>query len=191
MISSVTAFRTFIAGTGASGALLGSALVSFLLVAGFLAVDELPIDSGSPAEIVSIGGEELGVGTPGGLAVAGAPGAVVAAPVLAAASGAAAAAGGGTTGTDIIDPVPPNDPNPPTPPNTNGPLPPSGDPGISNPINQALAGVDKAVQDNTGINPGLSQAAEPVTGAVDDALEGATGQDLAGHVDGVSGTLGQ
>lgn len=191
MATNVTAFRSFIAGTGASGALLAAALVSFLLVAGFLALDKLPIGDGARAEVASLGGEQLGLGTPGALAVAGAAGAVAAAPVVVAAAGAApGAAPGADDGT-----APPPDGPPPIDDPREGPG--TRDPGDNppvagpNPIQRVLGEVDAAVEGATGTNPGLSGLAEPVSGAVYDTLEGATGKDVGGHVEGVTGTLGQ
>lgn len=190
MVTSVTSARSFIAGTGASTALLGSAIVSFLLVAGILALDELPTGSGSGTESFTIGEDQLGIGTPGALAVAGAPAAIAGSPVVAAATEAPTAVGSvGATTTSPPDDGGPRDGQGPDGPNgPNGPTePPIAGPGPANPIQQAVAGVDEAVHGATGTNPGLSTLTEPVTGSVDDALKGATGKDLAGHVEGLTG----
>jgi hypothetical protein len=55
-------------------------------------------------------------------------------------------------------------------------------------------GVDQTVAGATGVDPNLGGATEPVTGAVDEVLQGVTGNDLGGHLDnvnqGVNGLLG-
>jgi hypothetical protein len=43
------------------------------------------------------------------------------------------------------------------------------------------------VEGATGVNPNLGGATKPVTDAVDDVLEGATGNNLGGHLGNLGG----
>jgi hypothetical protein len=193
----LTAARSYIAGIGASGALVGATVLAVVLLGALLAFEGFPIagDDGS-ADSIRVGAGENSIGVATAAAVGAAPGAVAAAP--AAAAGGAAAGGGadagapgtappGTTGTDGS--VPPGTPSPtdPTAPPTGAPPAPPGVP--ANPITDTLSGVDSAVEAETGINPNLGGATEPVTGAVDQVLEDTTGNDLGGHVDNVTDGL--
>lgn len=189
----MTGIRSYLAGTGASGSLLLAALVAFVSVTAFVAFEGVPIGSGDDgADTVSIDGPDsaaatavAAAGPPAavaatpaapGLAAAGAPGApgalgpgaAVGAPGAPAAGVPGAPGGGSATATD----VPPVGPAP-TP--------------ATNPVDDAVAGVDQTVQGATGVNPNLGGATKPVTGAVDDVLQGATGNDLGGHLDNIAG----
>jgi hypothetical protein len=195
----LTAARSYIAGIGASGALVGATVLAVVLLGALLAFEGFPIagDDGS-ADSIRVGAGENSIGVATAAAVGAAPGAVAAAPG-AAAGGAAAGGGGGAadagapgtappgaTGTDGS--VPPGaPPTGPTAPPTGAPPAPPGVP--ANPITDTLSGVDSAVEAETGIDPNLGGATEPVTGAVDQVLENTTGNDLGGHVDNVTDGL--
>lgn len=186
-----TAVRSLLAGTGASSALIAAALVSIALLAAFLAFDGLPGGGGGAGtDSFSIaGGADEALGVPGALAVAGAPAAVAAAPLAApgaAAPGAAALAtapadGGPVPTTPDIEIGPPRGT-----PGPGGGAPPPADDDF---LNAAVANVDRAVQEGTGVDPGLAGITERLTSTVDDTVESVTGDDLGGHVEGLTGQL--
>jgi hypothetical protein len=192
----MTGIRSYLAGTGASGSLLAAMLVAFVAVTAFVAFDGVPIGSdGDDAGTISLEGPSAaaaaaaaGVGAPATVAAApagpgaGGPGA----PGIAGAGGPGAGAGGGAAGAPA-----PGTPGGGTPiggPGTQAPVtPPAGGGAPTNPVDNAVAGVDTSVQNATGVNPNLGGATKPITSAVDQALQDATGNDLGGHL----GNVGQ
>jgi hypothetical protein len=203
----LTAARSYIAGIGASGALVGAAVLAVVFLGTLLAFEGFPIAGGpDSADSIQIDAGENAIGAATAAALGGAPGAVAGAPgaalggVAAGAGGAGAAgAGDGAAGTGpggagpggegtTTPPgttAPPTDPTAPLPPGT----PPTAPTDPGNPINNTLSGVDSAVEGATGTNPDLGGTTAPVTGAVDDVLEDTTGNDLGGHVDNVTDAL--
>jgi hypothetical protein len=193
-------FRGYLAGTGASGSLLVAALVAFVAVTAFVAFDAVPFGSGeSGADTVALqesDGTASVAAAAAASAVGGTPGAVAAAPVVAAPGGAggtllAGAPGSGATtvpGGGTGDPNDPGDtgdptgsvPGPVAVPCADGTAPPCG------PLNEAVAGVDGAIEGVTGVNPNLGGATRPATGAVDDVVQGATGG-AGGRAEGAVG----
>lgn len=198
----MTGIRSYLAGTGAGGSLLAAALVAFVSVTAFVAFDGVPIGSGEDgAETVSIDGPAAAAAT--AAAAAGPPATVAATPAGPAAAAAAPGAPGPGPGA-TADGAPGGGP---------GAAPGAGAPGggsatagdvpapggaappapAANPVDDVVAGVDQTVQGATGVNPNLGGATKPITGAVDDVLQGVTGNDLGGHVndvnDGVNGLL--
>jgi hypothetical protein len=175
--------RSYLAGTGASGALVAAAVVAFLTVGALFAFEGMPGDE-APSQEDSV---FVGSGAPGAAAaaVAGASGAVAAtpAPLPPAALDALLAA----TGPDGA--LPPGAPAGPGAPTTDGgvvvvpgtgtptaPAPTTTSPGT---VGSIVEGVDQATGNN-----GLGEATQPLTDPVDEAL------DDTGLGDTVDGTLG-
>lgn len=170
--------RTYIAGIGSSGAILGAIAAAFVVLGAIVSTDGLPIgsaQSGNAAVQVDSNAPEAAAAaaTLASLGPADTP-----APTPAAASGggggtgpgagtASSPAGGppldpgslpdGTVGP--TGPTTPVDPAPPTPPPTSGG-------GVSGIVDQ----VDQRVEGLTGVNPGLGDLTAPATGAVDHTL---------------------
>lgn len=168
--------RTYLAGTGATGALIVGAIVAFLSVAALFAVNGLPGDS-APAEDESLFVGAAGAPVAAATAVAAAPDAVAAdaAPLPPAALAALAAGpGGGAPPGAPEDFVPPvGGGSPPVPSGGGGPVTTASAPG---PIGGLVDGVDQA----TG-NPGLGPATKPITDPIDQTLQ----QNLPGVSDAV------
>jgi hypothetical protein len=188
--------RAYLAGTGATGALVAGAIVAFLGVATLFAFNGLPGDSG-PSE-----DDSLFVGAGGGApaaaatAVAAAPGAVAATPApIPPAATAAILADIGPAGGDAAGPGLPGDLDSVgslTGLPAGGGSPPA--PSPSGPAGGLVGGVDQATN---GLGGGLGPATEPLTDPVDQTLQqnlpGAgdtanqVGQDATGTVNGVLG----
>lgn len=186
----MTAVRSYIAGTGAAGALVGAAAVAFALLTALVAFNGFPIDTaGSGAQTVNLTSSTAkatrAVATPAALALGGAPGAVAATPVAPPATAATTAAldpgtSGGPVGTQIppdgtpITTVDPSDPTLPGEPSNGG-----------NPVQNVAGGVDQVVQQRTGLDPNLSGVTAPITNVVDNTLQALTGKDLGETVSGL------
>jgi hypothetical protein len=190
----VTAVRTYIAGTGAAGALLGAAAVSFGLLTAVVAFNGFPIGGGGGPETVTLARGQAhaarALATPAALGVGGAPAAVAPAPVAPAPTPAApatalAAAAPGTVPTPVSVPAGQPVPNGPGAP-TQTPVPPGATPvtsgssrtDVGNPVDNLAGGLDQTVRNTTGLNTNLEQVAAPVTNLVDSTLQGLTGKDL-------------
>jgi hypothetical protein len=183
--------RTYLAGTGASGALVAAAVVAFLTVGALFAFDGMPGDP-APSEGGSV---FVGQGAPAAAAtaVAGAPGAVAAAPapLPPAAADALLAAAGPDGG------LPPGAPAGPGAPTTEGgtTLVPTAEPGDAPPAPTStsqgpVGGLVEGVGQATG-DPGLGQATKPITDPVDQALDQTgVGDTVDQAVGGVNDTLG-
>jgi hypothetical protein len=190
------AVRSYLAGSGATSALLAGALIAFLTVAAFVAFDDLPGGGGdSDADVVRLGsGEQTAAAAAS--AVGTAPGAVAATPVapapgVAGAAAVLAAAPGGPDAPAAV--TPPGSPGTPVPPR---PLPPQepGTPGAPvqpNIVNGLLTEVDNTAAGTLGVNPNLGGLTEPVTDRVDDTLRDLTGKDLNDTIRGVVGPPGK
>jgi hypothetical protein len=190
--------RAYLAGTGATGALVAGAIVAFLGVAALFAFNGLPGDSG-PSE-----DDSLFVGAGGGApaaaatAVGAAPGAVAATPApIPPAATAAILADIGPAGSDAGGPGLPGDLDSvgtPTGLPAGGGSPPA--PASTGPVGGLAGGVDQATND-LGVGGGLGPATEPLTDPLDQTLEqnlpGASGtanqigQGATGTVNGVLG----
>jgi hypothetical protein len=202
----LTAARSYIAGIGASGALVGAAVLAIVLLGTLLAFEGFPIaGGGANAESVQIDAGEDGVATATAAALGAAPTAVAAAPGAAAGAAPAAAGGGAGAGagaggygagvpgapgdTGTTAPGAPGAPAPgptaPAPPGAPAPTAPSS----GNPVSDAASGVDSVVEGATGVNPNLGDTTAPLTDGVDQVLEDTTDNDLGGHVDNVTGAL--
>jgi hypothetical protein len=194
---SPTHVRAFLAGTGASGSLLVAAVVAFLAVTTFVAFDDLPFGGGAndgesislPDGATALAGAGAATGTDAGGAVSlgaatagGGDGGGTAAPGAPDGAGAPGP-GGGPVGT----PAGPGTPPAVSPPATPAVPAPLGPPAAPNPVDEALAGLDGAIQDATGVNPNLAGATKPVTGVTDQAVQGLTGDDLGGHLGKLTG----
>ena len=179
-IAAPTNFRAYLAGTGATGALVAGALVAFLSVAAFVSFKGLPIGgSGSSSNTVVLSGG----GAPAAAAVAAAPAtAAVAATPAAAPTGAGLAAAGGALAPNATTPG--IQPQPPTTGDNGGGLGPGGGggagsgPGTRPPPTQpttpgALSGtvhnVDGAAG-RLGIHTNLGGLTDPIVKPVDDAV---------------------
>jgi hypothetical protein len=190
--------RAYLAGTGATGALVAGAIVAFLGVAALFAFNGLPGDSG-PSE-----DDSLFVGAGGGApaaaatAVGAAPGAVAAtpAPIPPAATAAILAdigpGGGGPGGPGL--PGDPGTVGTPTglPAGGGSPLAPA----PTSPVGGLVDGVDQTTND-LGLGGGLGPGTQPLTDPVDQTLQqnppgvsdtaDQVGQGATGTVNGVLG----
>ncbi len=185
--------RTYLAGTGASGALVAAAVVAFLTVGALFAFDGMPGDP-APSEEGSV---FVGQSAPGAAAtaVADAPGAVAdaPAPLPPAAVDALFAAAGPDGG------LPPGAPAGPGAPTTDGGTilgTGTGDaPAAPTPTSQGtVGGLVDGVGQATG-NPDLGEATKPITDPVGQVLDqtgvGGTVDQAVGGVNGtIDGALG-
>ncbi len=195
----MTSARTYIAGTGASGALIGAALVSFTLLTALVAFDGFPAGGGAGATDsvtltrASVDAPEV-VAAPAAAALAAAPAAVAPAPVLVAAAPPVDSGTGETPAPPVTPdgtPVPPGPGAPPVvTPVGNVPIP-GGEPAPDrgNPVQSVVGGLDQTLSDVTGLDSSLNSVTEPVTDIVDQTLENLTGRDLGETVDGLGVTL--
>jgi hypothetical protein len=158
--------RTYLAGTGATGALMAGALLVFLSIAAFVSFNGFPLGStGSSLDSLYLG-RPAAPGAPEAAAVAlGAAGrgAVAATPAgVGITAGAASATGpGGTTpGTDGTTPGGPQ-------------LPPPDQPGGGNdgPVTNVVHTVNNTVGGITGGDVPLSGVTDPVTSSLDRTLD--------------------
>jgi hypothetical protein len=187
--------RSYLAGTGASGALVAATVVALLTVGALFAFEGMPGDS-APAEEDSVFVGSAGAPGAAATAVAGAPGAVAAtpAPLPPAAVDALLVAAGPDGGLPAGAPTGPGAPTidggtlpvPAAPTTAPAPTPTSSPGTVGNIVN----GVGQA----TG-NPGLGQATQPVTDPVDQTLDqtgvgGTVDQTLEGVNNTVGGLLG-
>ena len=191
--------RSYLAGTGASGALVAASVVAFLTVGALFAVDGMPGDSPTSQ------GDSVFVGpaAPGAAAadVGAAPGAVAATPsslppsAVAALLAAAGPDGGLPAGAPQGPGAPTTDDGTTLIPGTTAPGTPAPAPtSAGTPSSGTLGDIVDNVGNSTG-NSGLGQATGPVTGPVDQALD-QTGvgdtvdQTLGGVNDATGGLLG-
>jgi len=162
--------RAYLAGTGATGALIAGATVVLLSLAAFVAFNGMPFGgSGGSSGSAYVGAKATGPSAAAAAALGAAPGAVAAAPVPGAPVGAAFGAGGpGAGGTTAGGPNTPTDTTVTIPPGGGGspaPAPTTEEPGaLTNAADQAdqtlcAQGACTGVSDQTG----------PVTKPLDDA----------------------
>ena len=187
--------RTYLAGLGSGGAMLGAALAAFIALGAIVGFNGLPsssADSNSKAILVQSNAPEIAaansVGPAAAPAAAAAPGAAAA---VAAGAGNAGNTNGGTTnggpdsgdtGTEDLPPDVSGVPGPEgngNPPDNGGggetvdpPPTPTGDTGD---VGSVVNDVDNAVEDTTGLDLDLGGKTSGVTGAVDDVVGGLTG----------------
>jgi hypothetical protein len=187
--------RTFLAGTGASGALVAAAVVAFLTIGALFAFEGLPGGS-EPAEEDSV---FVGAGAPGAAAdaVGGAGDAIADDPVsLPPAAVAALRAAGGAGGAGGAG-LPPGAPAPGSPAAPGTPTAPGATPAAPAPtagptstpqgsVGEVVEGVDQATGDN-----GLDDATSPITAPIDQTLDqSGVGGAVDQTIDGVNNTLG-
>jgi hypothetical protein len=170
--------RAYLAGTGATGALIAGAALVLLSLAAFVAFKGMPFGgSGSSSGSAYVGAEASGPAATAATALAGAPGAVAAAPVpgapVGAAFGGSGPGGAGPTGggpntpTDTTVTVPP--PGGDTGP---GPGTTTEEPGVlTNTVDQ----VDRALCDQ-GACTGVSNQTDSVTAPADQTATNALNQ---------------
>ncbi len=194
-----TGFRSYLAGTGASGSILLAGLVALVSVTAFVGFDAMPFGSGnSGAGTVSLQRPDnsgAAAATAAAAAVGGAPAAVAAAPATPAAPAAAAAAPGAAPGAAAAAPAPgapgvtgvPGGGSATQTDIPTAPTPAAGGP--TNPVDDVVAGLDQTVQGVTGTNPNLGGTTKPITSGLDQVIQGATGNTLGGHLDNLG--LGQ
>lgn len=178
-IAAPTNFRAYLAGTGATGALVAGALVAFLSVAAFVSFKGLPIGgSGSSSNTVVLSGG----GAPAAAAAAAAPAtAAVAAAPAAAPTGAGLAAAGGVLAPNATTPG--IQPQPPTTGDNGGGLGPGGGGGAGSgpdsggPNSQSTPGALSGTVHNVdgaagrlGIHTNLGGLTDPIVKPVDDAV---------------------
>jgi hypothetical protein len=165
------AARAYIAGTGATAALVAAVAGVLLSLAALVTFEGLPGGSGEPEDgSVFVGpGASSGTAQGAAAALAAAPGAVAAAPVPVGAGPGVASPGGGGPVADGV--APPDAPGVPSPPEGggDGAVPP---PGTSQggPIGGVVDAVDETAA-GLGVDPGLGEATDPITGPVDQALD--------------------
>jgi hypothetical protein len=159
--------RAFLAGAGATTALIAGAIVVFASLATYVAFNGLPIGSGNEnASQLTVGASDVTVSPQAARVLGGAAGAVAAtaaAPTATAPAPGATTQGGGPAdpggpGTTPGDLPPSGTPTAPTGPVSTVPTPTPGA-GSGGPVGGAVDSVDNA----TGL--GLGPAADPVTGA--------------------------
>ncbi len=191
----VTNIRTYVAGIGSGGAMLGAALAAFVALVAIVGVNGLPTssaDSKSDAILVSNAPEiaaASSVGPRAAPAATPAPGAAAAAAAGGGAGGSGGTAGGTGGGTNngggerlrygACQPSPTSPAASATAttaarrprPRRHRHRRRAAQATSSNVVNQ----VDQAVTDATGVNLDLSGKTSGVTGAVDDAVGGVTG----------------
>jgi len=158
--------RAYVAGTGASGGLVGGTVLIMVALAAFVAFKGLPLGgSGGSEGRVLISQARLASGPrAAALALGGAPRAVAAVPVGAPAAGAPAVGGGAPAGSGPPGLTqPPTGGSNPSPPGGTGitPVPPGGDGGPTTHIIHEIPGC------------GLCDVTDPITNTVDDALTNA------------------
>ena len=179
------AAKAYLAGTGASSALLAAVCVSFLILAGVLSVNGFPDGSfGSDGDTVFVGPATSGAPEAAAAAAASAAGSVAAAPVGDAGGagpggagggadgGAPVGGGGGGAGTPgAVPPAPapgaPGAPAPtPTPPSPSAP---------SGPLSNTVSGLEGTAEGATGTDLPLSETTKPVTDQLDKTITDVTG----------------
>jgi hypothetical protein len=168
--------RAFIAGAGATTALIAGAIVVFASLATYVAFEGLPIGSGNEnASQLTIGASDVTVSPRAARLLGGAAGAVAAtaAASTATAPGAAGTAQGGGSGPGGDPGATPVDLPPSTAPTPTGPVStaptPTPETGSNGPVGGAVDNLDNA----TGL--GLGPATDPVTGVADDTINGLGG----------------
>lgn len=188
--------RAYLAGTGATAALVAGALVVFLSLAAFVGFKGLPFGGSSERGDLYLGSNAGAAPEAAAAALGAAPGAVAAAPVPGAPVGVAVlVAGGGTTAvfTGPNGPSFPHGPNGPGgPDNPPGPCadcpvpPPPPGPTVNPDAKRALTGTVQNLDETTGelgLDTNLSGATGGLTRSLDDTL---------GHtLNGVGGLLGR
>jgi hypothetical protein len=167
------AARVYIAGTGATAALVAAVTVVLLSLAALVTFEGLPGGSGEPEDGSVFVGPGAGGGTAraAAAALAAAPGAVAAAPVPVGAGPGAGRGGDSPVVDGVAPPDTPDAPAVPSPPEggSDGVVP---SPGTSHggPIGGVVDDVDETAG-GLGIDPGLGEATDPITGPVDQALD--------------------
>jgi hypothetical protein len=195
--------RAYLAGTGATGALIAGAAIVLLSLAGILAVKGMPFGgSGSNAGSAYVGAKATGPAATAATALAAAPGAVAAVPVPGAPVGAGLPVGGpgNVPGTSPTSPA--NGPTSPGIPPTDGPGPPTTPTGSPGALTNTAGQVDQTLCSQgacTGISDQTDGTTNTVDGAVTNGLNrvgGAVGNDHLGNDvngtanDAVNGLLG-
>jgi len=193
--------RAYLAGTGATGALIAGAAIVLLSLAAIVAFKGMPFGgSGGNAGTAYVGAKATGPAATAAAALAAAPGAVAAVPVPGAPAGAGLPGGdpGNVPGTS---PTPPNGPTPPGTPPTDppGPTTPTGSPGV---LTNTAGQVDQTLC-SQGACTGISDQTDSITSTADGAVTnglnrvgGAVGNDHLGNDvnrtgnDAVNGLLG-
>jgi hypothetical protein len=196
----MTHLRAYLAGTGATGALIGGAIVVFLSLAAFVTFKGMPFGASGDNQGSTYLGSNAGssaVGAPRAAAAAlrAGPGAVAAA----AASGASGGGAGGASDAPPAGFAPPGgsiDPTDPSSPITSptSPTPPT----VSSDTDRAVTGTVQALGQATGTDlPGQTSGAtrqldDEVNGALD-GVGGAVGNprlgdDVGGAVNGLTGS---
>jgi hypothetical protein len=159
--------RAFLAGGGATTALIAAAVIAFLSVAALVAFNGLPIgggeDDASTVQVGEVPANTTGPGAPeaAAAALAAAPGAVADSPAAATAidptlvPGFGAGPGGLTGGADGV----PGTPGAPTAPGT----------GAGGALGGAVGGVDDTAGD-LGLDVPLDEVTGPITGPLDQTI---------------------
>jgi hypothetical protein len=187
--------RAYLAGTGATSALIAGAVVVFLAAAGFVAFNGMPFGGSGGAEgnVALEGQTASGASAAAAAALANAPGAVAKAPFAGAARGAGGkSASGRATNHDGSSPggnfgstPPPTGGDPPT--CTTGCVPPPTGSG-SGPITSLVNGVDQTGQ-SLGVDPGLGSTTSGTTQQLDDTVNNTLNHVQPGLGDQVDDTV--
>ena len=189
--------RAYLAGTGATGALVAGAIVAFLGIAALFAFNGLPGDSGPSEDGSLFVGAGGGAPAAAATAVGAAPGAVAATPAPIPPAAAAAILADIGPGAGAVGPGLPGDPD--TAGTATGP-PAGGDSPLgqsqNGPVGGLVGGIDQTT-DNLGVGGDLGSGTQPLTDPVDQTLQqnlpgvgdaaNQVGQGATGTVNGVLG----
>jgi hypothetical protein len=180
--------RAYLAGTGATGALIAAAVVAFLTLAALVAFNGLPGGEESDEESLFVG-PGGGAAQAAATALAAAPGAVAAVPApvgpgaaggpLVAGGGPGGGPGGGGPGGG------PGSPTAPTPPGVGGTTTGAAPAGGTGPVGGLVDQIDETTG-GAGLDLGLGETTDPITGPIDQTLE----ENLPGADDAVGDITG-
>lgn len=171
--------RTYIAGMGSGGAILGAIALAFVVLGAALATDGLPIGSAESSDAaVQVDSNAPEAAAAAAALAALAPAADAAVPATAAGATPGTTGPGTTAGTvpggpgESLDPgALPGGPGdgPPTEPPPEPPGQPTGD------VAGVVDELDETVQGATGVDLGLGALTEPATGILDTTVKGLNG----------------
>jgi len=187
--------KAYLAGTGATSALLSAAVLSFLTLAGLFGVNGLPGGSSRAESDTVMVAPGAGAPEAAAAAAAGAPGAIAAAPAGGAVGGAGGAAAGGVAGGPAGAPggTAPDGGAGPDAGATTAPAPAGGTglPGqapapvapAQDPVSDTVSEVEGTAEGATGVNLPLSETTQPLTDQLDQTIQDA-GNTVGGLLNG-------
>lgn len=164
--------KAYVAGVGATGALVAAALLAFFSLAALFAFNGLPGGLGATdGGAVSVGAGDTDVPEVAAALASAAPAAVAAAPAGAGAGAGGGAGGGadsggpgvGTPGTGGPEGGGPGTGSPAAP----APSSPTAPTTTSGPVSNTVQGLEQTTKDTTGLDLPLSEATNPITEPLD------------------------